>query len=72
MLTPTKNPTEDDIIQADIERVDQAMWAAFRELYPDLNKNASFSCFCTWCQDVNERFNRTVSELAFEIFQRLN
>jgi hypothetical protein len=72
MLIPTKTPTEEDIIKADLERIDQAMWAAFRELYPDLDKNASFDCFCAWCQDVNERFNRAVSELALEIFKRLN
>jgi hypothetical protein len=72
MLIPTSHTTEEDIVRADIERVEQARWAAFRELYPDLPKHASYDCFCGWCQSVNQRFEKAVSELAFEMFQRLN
>lgn len=72
MIIPTSELTEEKLRQADAERVEQAYRAAFRELYPDLPKHADYECSCGWCQSVNQRFEKAVSELAFEMFQRLN
>ena len=64
MLTPTSATTEDDIIQAHLERVAHARWAALRELYADLLKVRNFAGFTEWTEAVNKR--------AFEVYSRLN
>lgn len=63
MLTPTSRATPEDIVQADIERVDHARWAALCEMYADLQKVRSFTAFAKWRVAVNKK--------AFEIFSRL-
>ena len=63
MLIPTSRATADDIIQADLERVEHARWAALCELYADLMKVRDFKGFAKWTDAVNKR--------SFEIFSRL-
>lgn len=64
MLIPTRNTTADDIIKADLERVEQARWGALCEMYADLLKVRDFAGFALWTDAVNKR--------AFEILKRLN
>ena len=64
MLTPTSRATAEDIVKADLERVDQAMWLALCEMRGHLDRWADYGAFCKWCEAVNAR--------ASEIFSRLN
>ena len=63
MLIPTSRATAEDIIKADLERVEQARWAALCELYSELDKVHGYLSFRRWCRRVNKR--------AAEIFLRL-
>jgi hypothetical protein len=51
-------------MQADLERVEHARWAALCEMYADLQKVRGFKGFAKWTDAVNKR--------AAEIFERLN
>ena len=63
MLTPTSKTTAEDIIQADMERVEHARWAALCDLYADLLKVRDFAGFERWTEAVNKRQSEIFSRL---------
>jgi hypothetical protein len=66
MVTPTRNPTAEDLMLAYAEREDWAVWCALAELRPELQPDypVSWKTLLKWRRAVNKR--------AREIYLRVN